>query len=312
MACAGLKLRPVWYVAAALMSLLGLSAIAQADTATSELEGALSAELKSRFVMNLQSSESRPVQSLHLPMSKARKVNGRWGHKKQLNLALATHLQTHQLERDVDLSQVWTALIQTANAKTLFECQGLACGSSSQWANGVFGIKQLYGPDRGQHYWLARFEVNDSVMYLQAYLIRRGNQAIYLHLRYLSPELLHASTSDTLTTSYLYQALSHTDLAKKSMLAPEQIQFLRTFLTQKPQHNIYLVGHAYPLLDSPAATHELKSLSLQQAIKVQQWLLDKGLAKERLHAYGVGDLAPQARTPKQANRARVEIVLQQP
>ena len=37
-----------------------------------------------------------------------------------------------------------------------FSCDGRACGSSGDWANGVFGYRILYGPEQYQHHWVGR------------------------------------------------------------------------------------------------------------------------------------------------------------
>ena len=58
-----------------------------------------------------------------------------------------------------------------------FSCDGRACGSSGDWANGVFGYRILYGPEQYQHYWVGRDAGGKH--WESVYVGRRGNGKVY-------------------------------------------------------------------------------------------------------------------------------------
>ena len=58
-----------------------------------------------------------------------------------------------------------------------FSCDGRACGSSGDWANGVFGYRILYGPEQYQHYWVGRDAGGEH--WESVYVGRRGNGKVY-------------------------------------------------------------------------------------------------------------------------------------
>ena len=74
--------------------------------------------------------------------------------------------------------------LQAQGAQLLFWCEGRDCGSSSLWANQIFGSAKLYGPEEQQSYLLLRLaEPQDSLLAL--YGIVRGNRRAYLHVEQL-------------------------------------------------------------------------------------------------------------------------------
>ncbi|MGQ7818601.1 DUF4892 domain-containing protein [Metapseudomonas furukawaii] len=70
-------------------------------------------------------------------------------------------------------------------AELLYWCQGRDCGSSSLWANTVFGNARLYGPDEQQAYLLVRLAEPSQDSLLALYAITRGNRRAYLHAEQL-------------------------------------------------------------------------------------------------------------------------------
>ncbi|WP_263142877.1 DUF4892 domain-containing protein [Pseudomonas sp. RIT-PI-AD] len=70
-------------------------------------------------------------------------------------------------------------------AEPLYWCQGRDCGSSSLWANTVFGNPILYGSDDEQAYLLLRLASPRQDSLLALYSITRGNRRAYLHAEQL-------------------------------------------------------------------------------------------------------------------------------
>ena len=96
---------------------------------------------------------------------------------------------TYRIPDDVSLNQIKTYVenfIAREYSKVIFDCQGSSCGRSTVWANDIFRQPILVAPNKNQMYWSA-VAVNESINTLVSiYVVKRGNQRLYLHL-----ELIH-------------------------------------------------------------------------------------------------------------------------
>ena len=81
--------------------------------------------------------------------------------------------------RSGDLIRDFYRLQLTALGEILFECSGRTCGSSNYWANTVFVMPVLYGPEQFQHYLLGRLKSGD---YIAVYVAMRGTKKVYVHI----------------------------------------------------------------------------------------------------------------------------------
>lgn len=70
-------------------------------------------------------------------------------------------------------------------AQLLFWCEGRDCGSSSLWANQIFGNATLYGPEERQSYLLLQLAEPQHDSLVALYGITRGNRRSYLHVEQL-------------------------------------------------------------------------------------------------------------------------------
>lgn len=70
-------------------------------------------------------------------------------------------------------------------AQLLFWCEGRDCGSSSLWANQIFGNAKLYGPEERQSYLLLQLAEPQQDSLVALYGITRGNRRSYLHAEQL-------------------------------------------------------------------------------------------------------------------------------
>ncbi|MDX5373087.1 MAG: DUF4892 domain-containing protein [Pseudomonadaceae bacterium] len=75
--------------------------------------------------------------------------------------------------------------LAAAGAELLFWCEGRDCGSSSLFANAIFGNSKLYGPEERQSYLLLRLAEPSQDSLLALYGITRGNRRSYLHVEQL-------------------------------------------------------------------------------------------------------------------------------
>jgi hypothetical protein len=122
----------------------------------------------------------RDVREWQLALSKNRKVDGDWIFDDYQNITGSLESVTYRIftsKRLLEISRFYQTYAETGdNKKLLFSCKGRSCGSSNEWANRYFGVRELYGPDVNQRYWAMQFD--DA--YLALYLIERGNGRIYL------------------------------------------------------------------------------------------------------------------------------------
>ena len=124
------------------------------------------------------------------PLDSVRRISGRLRMAEQVSasggLTSITYLLPDNHSGIDAFSEARKALLEQ-DAELLFWCEGRECGSSSLWANAIFGKSMLYGPDAQQAYLLARLpERIDSLIAL--YGVTRGNGRPYLHVERLQPD----------------------------------------------------------------------------------------------------------------------------
>lgn len=199
----------------------------------------------------------------------------------------------------------YRAAARRSGGQTLFLCQGRACGSSNYWANQVFGIATLYGPEDDQAVLVTRLPQPPDHVYATIYIIVRGNRRVYAH-----HDLLSSSTAVTAADpATLFRQLAEerrlalTDLpfdAEDKLPDTAPLAPLAEALQRDQSVNIYLVGHLHGgQIDTSLARAK------QRADAVRAALIQLGIRADRLAAYGVGSLAPAANLPGD----RMEIVL---
>lgn len=267
-----------------------------------------------------------------LPVSKPQKVNGRWRHEKQKELQVTILQQTFELDPNVGLGALrryYQNAFKSIQEALLFSCTGLACGSSNQWANGVFAKKVLYGPDRQQFYQvgsLGHFNLtaasatshakNQNLnVYLQAYLVQRGNRRVYLHLVWLA-EFDQASRSDSeldsksvisnnaaVSLAVNAQTISAQAFARISLAEMKNAELFTALLKRLETHQqaargIWVLAGYEPFkVPSKNANYEelakaqqaVNEQSLQHAVELRRLLIKAGFKAETVFSYGVGD-----------------------
>lgn len=75
--------------------------------------------------------------------------------------------------------------LREQGAHMLYWCEGRECGSSSLWANSLFGNARLYGSDDQQAYAVLRLAEPHANRLVVLYAITRGNRKAYLHVEQL-------------------------------------------------------------------------------------------------------------------------------
>lgn len=91
-----------------------------------------------------------------VPLGAMQKVRGVWapevservnGELSRATWRLADGFQSRELVDELD-----AVLASDPNVSLIFSCDARACGSSSQWANRIFGERLLYGVEASQRY----------------------------------------------------------------------------------------------------------------------------------------------------------------
>lgn len=162
--------------------------------------------------------------------------------------------------------------LQDGDAQVMFECHGRECGSSNYWANNIFRLSRLYGPDPGQHYLAVKRGADTFVLYT----IKRGNKRVYAHLEVVQQE-----------GNGFAAALSEQRFAY--LTDPDtQLPVLAEVLQQQAALSVWLVG--FDLARQQAS--EAFEQSRVAAEEVKDRLLGLGVDPARVEVFSAGPLVP--------------------
>ena len=199
------------------------------------------------------------------------------------------------------------------NYKNLFSCSGRECGSSNYWANDVFGNRVLYGPERNQYYSVFETAIEGREDFVVMYIITRGNRRVYVYFEFIEPDgtqsRIDIFDSDRLMTELQAErsvVLNNIEFENDLRLTRDSdVSYLISLLEKNPSLKFYLVGHLY---QEGVKSEDLISRSDQRANVLRQALLDRGIDREQIQAYGVGPFAPNCGAERCTDR--VELVMQ--
>ncbi len=197
--------------------------------------------------------------------------------------------------------------------RLLFECHDRECGDSNEWANRIFEISKLYGPDRYQHYLAVQLNTDNGPVFVVIYTIQRGNKRVYTQLDLLVPKndstLELVTNPDTILSILESDGVFHlrnlqfdnndtltADGAKRMVVVVRA-------LANNTRIQLYVVGH----VAGSESVDILKARSLRRAESVVQALTAQGVRSDRLIAQGVGPLAPIRQNSDDANRVALII-----
>ncbi len=125
------------------------------------------------------------------PQSSIRRISNRLRMENKVETVGKQTSVTYRLPRDHSSSEAFDRArkdLLAGGAELLYWCQGRDCGSSSLWANAIFGNARLYGPDDQQAYLLLRLAEPRQDSLLAVYAITRGNRRAYLHAEQLDAD----------------------------------------------------------------------------------------------------------------------------
>ena len=194
---------------------------------------------------------------------------------------------------------------------TLFDCEGRDCGRSNLWANHIWRLAVLYGPNASQFYLAMQHE--DDGLLAALYLVQRGNRRIYANLDIVEPVEMPRFE----TTSMIASQLRESGRFRLDGMTPSSawLRGLREGLSEAIRQSlppmaeqlsllsgerVYVVCHLY----GPESTEELLEASNRWAsLLVAELQVEGG---PELIAFGVGPLSPVS---GEAGASRVELVL---
>ena len=194
---------------------------------------------------------------------------------------------------------------------TLFDCEGRDCGRSNLWANHIWRLAVLYGPNASQFYLAMQHE--DDGLLAALYLVQRGNRRIYANLDIVEP----VEMPQFERASRIAAQLSESGRVQLDGLLPSSawLRGLREGLSEVIRQSlppvaeqlsllsgerVYVVCHLY----GPESTEELLEASNRWAsLLVAELQVEGG---PELIAFGVGPLSPAS---GEAGASRVELVL---
>lgn len=184
----------------------------------------------------------------------------------------------------------------------VFECEGYRCGSSSYWANTVFGKSILYGPAEYQRYFLTQIEA-DKTWYVGTYVALRGTRKLYTHVDIVVTDKLTSAVDGASIVAALESngrfviAAGEEDATTAAIVETLQI---------KPRMRIAVVRHGEK--QQGESISEAIDRTGVAAREFARQLVAEGADENRVEGFGVGPLVPMERDAID----RTEIVLISP
>lgn len=246
-------------------------------------------------------SEAAESQRFVVALGKMKKTAGRWGAEEQRVVIGAWQSLTYRApdrSRSLEVFDYLVDQLKRQGVNADYQCSGSGCGRSNAWANTVFSEKRLYGPNAGQHY----FTGNVDGMQWMVYAIKRGNKRVYLRVdRLVLPEQSgSAGRSDGLSKPLLVFKKGRATLAQNTIRDKNWFAALRAAMG--PEKRLRIVAHQYNSTGDGTAhsVEALLSASQRAAESLRDELLQAGVSANKVSAYGVGPLAPEANGDRRA------------
>ncbi len=174
----------------------------------------------------------------------------------------------------------------------LFECSGRECGSSNYWANTVFSRSVLYGPEQFQHYSLARLDGTGD--HVAVYVAVRGTGKLYVHVETIVGRAQAPRGSAPGPNGR--QVFVGDD-------APAIAEEVSRHMKQQPEMVVHLVVHRG--VTGNEVVSDIISETQAMAERLRALVIAEGVASDRIHAKGLGPLAPS----KEYGADRVEALV---
>ena len=128
-----------------------------------------------------------------LPLGKYQRAGGKWRLTEQQRQQGTVTKLTFRLPDDRNDGE-WRLLldewVDRHSKVRRYSCQGRDCGTSHQWANTHFKIRELYGIEKEQAYWAftTKSTTDQPQAHVAMYLAKRGNGQQWLQLEWFYPD----------------------------------------------------------------------------------------------------------------------------
>lgn len=181
----------------------------------------------------------------------------------------------------------------------VFECSGYDCGSSNYWANNVFHRSILYGPEQDQHYFLTRID-DKHTYYVATYIALRGTRKLYAH----TDVVISEREPEVLSGAGIVEGLqSKGRVVIDAGAIDESIDNVVEAMRLAPLMRIAVVSHLRRQRGESVPQAIARSEVIAQ--EFVDSLIEHGVNRTRVQAYGVGPLSPIDRDIVE----RLELVL---
>lgn len=248
---------------------------------------------------------SEGVQSaIRFPLERVERVNNRLVIDREIDVEGHVVDITYQLGPREDYEQYMDSLetaLADAGSDILFSCESRGCGVSGLWANTLFKVRELYGPNGNQRY-VAVALPGETDRYLSVYGIERGNRRQYVHLRLVEPGIDESRFQGVQTLLVDGRVILPVEFAG-NRVSPESraaIAAIASDLQGLSSDELVIV--AYRAVTPGGSLDDALAQSEARAKHVQTLVREAGLPID--HAYGLGPLV----TPSGLSPNRVEIV----
>lgn len=252
------------------------------------------------------------VQDFAFALSAARKVNNQLRIETELRDDVEGWTELAEVKRGHDTLSVYKHYFAQAKAQSgeiLYECSSRDCGQSNVWANDVFNESVLYGKDRTQYYFAARYERDQGIWIQTLYTVERGNGRVYVYQQYLRLKNASKEAESQQLTPYSnagLQQLFVIDVPSDGSLSfvpeLEQVEKVIDYARLNERSVIYVIGHQ---VSGYTSVQEALDRSAGMAKVVADLLSHKGIEVDRLHYQGVGPLVPVRGDERSISRVEV-------
>lgn len=136
--------------------------------------------------LELLETRREPVEDHVVGLGAMKKVRGTWGMKDSERVSGMLTVYTWRVldgftaAELMDELESQLALDEDTAQRSLFRCDGRACGNGAQWATRVFGQRILYGRSDWQQYRAYRVEGDENRLVI--YSAARSSDRQYLHV----------------------------------------------------------------------------------------------------------------------------------
>ncbi|WP_299977992.1 DUF4892 domain-containing protein [uncultured Pseudoteredinibacter sp.] len=241
-----------------------------------------------------------------LPQGPIERIDGLWQPEQSRQLEGKLRRRTLEFgaeNSEAGLFKEYEQLLKKQGAQLLFSCLGRDCGQSNNWANRFFNIYQLYGREDSQRLSSYFWQSGGQDHFALLYLVRRGNQRIYLQQELLSLTSDLAGTAVLPSKEQVWKQWQSTGLLRLSQstgqldqqgtLLPAWLKLISELMREHPKARLDVVGHSYALPGSrPGAGPAAKAEAEAMLETLKAGLLSEGVSQGRITLHNLENLAP--------------------